>query len=221
MAGVDVDQVVARLQRARHRLAVPAAQVVDVRAAHPPGLDGIVPRDGEVARAHGRLARVEVGRHHAAVHQLDAGERAVLVHLLDQPRVGGDVGVLPDAALDVGRMLGRVVELDLLGAHHRPAALGLGPAHRGVAAGVKPAHAVAVRHLEEPVAGGDRPDLDGLEEDVEAGFAHGGLLTDSSVSRASVSARVGRWNCRSASRGCSRSCRSRVTCWTWAAAAGG
>ena len=34
------------------------------------------------------------------------------------------------------------------------------------------AHAVAVRHLVEAVAGGHRPDLHRLEEDVESWFSH-------------------------------------------------
>ena len=86
--------------------------------------------------------------------------------------VRGDIGVLPDPALDVGRVLGRMVELDLLGADHRPATLGLDAAHGGMTAGVKPAHAVAMRHLEEPVTGRHRSDLDRLEQHVEAGFSH-------------------------------------------------
>ena len=64
------------------------------------------------------------------------------------------------------------VDLDLLGADDRPAALGLDAAHHGVGGRIAITHAVAVGHLEEPVAGGDRADRDGLEEDVVAGVAH-------------------------------------------------
>ena len=102
----------------------------------------------------------------------------------------GDVGVLPDPPLDVRGVLGGVMELDLLGAHHRPAALGLDAAHGGVAAGVKPAHAVAVRHLEEPVASRHRPDLDRLEQDVEAGLSHVSLGRSGKRSGGPLLARV-------------------------------
>ena len=119
----------------------------------------------------GGWRHVQVGRRHAAVDELDPGQRAVLVHLLDQPLVHRDVGVVPEPALDVPGDVGRVVELDLLGAHDRPAALGLDAAHLGVGARVQVAHAVAVRHLEEAVAGRHRPDRHRLEQDVVARVA--------------------------------------------------
>jgi len=47
---------------------------------------------------------------HTVVHEFDAGERAVRVDLLDEPLVRRDVGVVPEAPLDVaadvrGRMI--------------------------------------------------------------------------------------------------------------------
>ena len=169
--GVDVDQVVARLQRARDRLPVPAPQVGDVVDRHAPRLHRLAVHDREVRRAERRDPAVGIGRGHPAVGQLDAGERAVRVHLLDEARVRGNVGVVPQAALDEAADVGRGVDLDLLGAHDRPAALGLDAAHHRVGGRVAVAHAVAVRHLEEAVARGHRPEPDGLEQDVVAGVA--------------------------------------------------
>ena len=67
--------------------------------------------------------------------------------------------------------VGRGVDLDLLGADDGPASLGLDAAHDRVRGRVAVAHAVAVRHLEEAVARGHRPELDGLEQDVVARVA--------------------------------------------------
>ena len=64
------------------------------------------------------------------------------------------------------------MDLDLLGADDGPAALRLDAAHHGVRGRVAVAHAVAVRHLEEAVARGHRPELHRLEEDVVARVAH-------------------------------------------------
>ena len=49
---------------------------------------------------------------------------------------------------------------------HPVAALGLHPSHGGLRARVAVAHPVAVRHLEEPVLRGQRPDPDRLEQHV-------------------------------------------------------
>ena len=95
-----------------------------------------------------------------------------LLHLFHQPFVCRDVGVVPDPPLDVRGDVGRMVDLDLLRAHDGPAAFSLDAAHDGVRRRVLVAHAVAVGNLEEPVASRDRPDLHGLEEDVESWFPH-------------------------------------------------
>ena len=63
------------------------------------------------------------------------------------------------------------MDLDLLGADDGPAALRLDAAHDGVRGRVAVAHPVAVRHLEEAVARGHRPELHRLEEDVVARVA--------------------------------------------------
>ena len=104
--------------------------------------------------------------------ELDPRERAVLVNLLDQAGVCGDVRCLPDPPLDVVTEVVAVVDLDLLGAHDRPTALGLHPSHDGVGGRIAMAHPVAVRDLEEAVARHDRPNRHGLEEDVVAGLSH-------------------------------------------------
>ncbi len=48
VGGIDVDDVVARLERTAHRLPVAAAQVADVVAAHPPRLDRLVHRQRQM-----------------------------------------------------------------------------------------------------------------------------------------------------------------------------
>src|SRR5690349_1438882 len=63
------------------------------------------------------------------------------------------------------------MDLDLLGADDGPAALRLDATHDGVRGRIAMAHPVAVRHLEEPVACGDRAELHGLEEHVVARIA--------------------------------------------------
>ena len=169
---VHVHEVVAGSERAGDRLAVPAAQVGDVRGAHPPRVHRLVAEDGQLRRAERRHAPVEVGRAHAAVHELDPRERAVLVHLLDEPLVRRQVGVVPEPSLDEAADVGRGMDLDLLGADDGPASLRLDAAHPRVRRRVAVTHPVAVGNLEEAVARGDGAELHGLEEDVEARLAH-------------------------------------------------
>ncbi len=168
---VDVDEVVARAQRPLDRLPVAAAEVVDVLAAHRSRLDRIVAADRQVRRAERRDPAVEVRADHPVVHELDPGERAVCVDLLDEALVRRNVRVVPEAALDEAARVGRGVDLDLLCADDGPASLGLDAAHHGMSGRVAVAHAVAVGHLEEAVAGGHRPELDRLEQDVVARVA--------------------------------------------------
>ena len=103
--------------------------------------------------------------------ELDAGQRAVRVHLLDQALVRRDVVVVPEAPLDEPADVRAGMDLHLLRADDRPAALGLDAAHHRVGRRVAVAHAVAVRHLEEPVARRHRTEGDRLEQDVVAGVA--------------------------------------------------
>ena len=140
--------------------------------AHPPRLDRVRAGDRQVGRTEGRLAHVEVRAHEPAVDELDAGQRSVPLHLFHESFVCRDVGVVPDPPLDVGGDVRRVVDLDLLRAHDGPAAFRLHAAHDGVRGRMHVPHAVAVGNLEEPVASRHRPDLHGLEEDVESWFPH-------------------------------------------------
>ena len=89
--------------------------------------------------------------------------------------------VVPQPQLDERADVGGRVDLDLFGADHGPAALGLDLPHVRLAGRVAVPHAVAVRHLEEPVACGDRPDLDRFEQDVVARVSHGSLLMQSKL----------------------------------------
>ncbi len=168
---VDVDEVVARAKRPLHRLPVASAEVADVLTAHRPRLHRLVGGDRQVRRAERRDPSVEVPFGHAVVHELDPGERAVRMHLLDEPLVRRDVGVVPEAALDVAADVRGGMDLDLLGADDGPAALRLDAAHDGMCGRVAVTHAVAVRHLEEAVTRRHRPELHRLEEDVIARVA--------------------------------------------------
>ena len=93
------------------------------------------------------------------------------MHLLDEPLVGRDVGVVPEAAFDVAADVGGGVDLDFLRANDGPAALRFDAAHDRMRCRVAVTHAVAVRHLEEAVACRDGAELHGLEEDVVARVA--------------------------------------------------
>ena len=175
VAGVDVDDVVVGLQRAADRLAVPVPHVGDVGLGHLAGLDRVVvPRHHrQVLRAERRFPADQVRAVEAVVRQFDAGQRTALVDLLRDARQRRQVLVVPEAQFDERADIGRRVDLDLFGADHGPAALGLDPAHVGLARRIAVSHAVAVRHLVEAVACGHRADLDRFEEDVVPGVSHG------------------------------------------------
>ena len=142
---------------------------------HRPRLHRIVGegRDRQVRRPERHLAAVKVRGVHAVWHQLDARKRAVLVHLFHETRVRRNILIVPDPELDERTDLRARMDLHLLGADDRPAALGLDAAHHRVGGRVAVAHAVAVRHLEEAVARGHRPDAHRLEQDVVTRVAHG------------------------------------------------
>ena len=156
--GVDVDEVVARGERTPNRSAMTAAQVGDVLVRHRARLDRRVLLHRQVRRPGGRDAAVEVRGRHPVVDELDPRERVVRVHLVDEALVHRDVGVVPQPALDVAAGVGVGMEVDLLRADDRPAAFRLDAAHHRVRRRVAVAHAVAVRHLEEAVARGHRPE---------------------------------------------------------------
>ena len=171
MRRVDVDQVVAGAQRPLHRLPVAPPEIGDVLAAHRAGLHRLVPQHRQVRRAERRDPSVEVGRGHAVVHEFDPGQRSVGVNLFHEARVHRDVRVVPQPSLDEATGIGVGVELDLLGADDGPASLRLDASHDRVRGRVAVAHAVAVRYLEEAVAGRHRTELHRLEEHVVARVA--------------------------------------------------
>ena len=95
----------------------------------------------------------------------------MLVNFFRDARQHGNVMVAPQAELDIGRDIRRVVDLHHLGADHGPAALRLHAAHGGEGRGIAVAHAVAMGHLVEAVARHMGADADGFEENVVAGIA--------------------------------------------------
>ena len=153
---------------------MPLPQIDDVSLCHRTGLHRIeIPRDdGEMLWCQRSFTTDQIGAVEPVVRQLDSRERTTLVNLLGDARDRGHVLVVPEAELDERSDIGRRMNLDLLGADHGPPALGLRPPHRRLARRIAVSHAVAVRHLEEPVAGGDRSDPDRFEEDVVAMVAH-------------------------------------------------
>jgi len=171
VAGVDVDQVIAGLQAAADRGAVPLPQLCDVGLGHRPGLHGVRPVDRQVRRTQGDLAAGEVRGVHAVVGQLDAGQRAAAVDGLGDPGDGGDVLVGPQPAFDGRGQVRGGVDLDLLGAHDRPPAFCLDLPHPGQGGDVAVAHPVAVRHLEEAVLRVQRADGYWLKQQVMARVA--------------------------------------------------
>ena len=173
VGGVDVDEVEPGLARPQGRRPVPAPEVAEVALRHRARLHGLVGqrRDRHCRRSHRHLAPVVVGAVRAVVGELDPGEGAELVDPVRDPREHRQVTVVPDAKLDEGGDVGGVVDLDLLGAHHRPAALRLDPPHPGERGRVPVPHAVAVRDLVEAVLRGHRADRDRLEEHVVAGVS--------------------------------------------------
>src|SRR5258708_12439747 len=101
--------------------------------------------------------------------ELDPGEAAMIVD--ERGRAGeiGNVLLVPQPYL-LGDVAGRM-DVALLGADHRPAALGLDAAHDRHRRRPVAAHAVAMRHLEEAVARRHRTDAQLLEQHVVAPVA--------------------------------------------------
>jgi hypothetical protein len=181
VGGVAVDDVVAGLFGPQGGVAVPAADFADIGFVQRPALAGGVVAQAAGAQAGRRYPGGEVGGVVAAVGQLDAGQGPVLVNGLDHELMGGQVVVTPQAALDVRHQVASVVDLDLFGADHAPAAFGFHAAHGGQGPGHAVAEAVAVRHLVEAVGGRHRAYGDGFEEDGE-GIGHGVCSLRSQVS---------------------------------------
>src|SRR5271165_5912072 len=125
--------------------------------------------DADIMRAcTGSCAQVTIGRW--------AGPMGV-------SRLDRLVAVIPQPQLNVGSNVRSRVYLHLLSADNSPAALGFDIPHGRLRRGIPVAHAVAVRHLEEPVPGADRPELHRFEQDVVTSVAHGSGFRDLARSR--------------------------------------
>ncbi len=161
----DVEAGGARPAGGGHPLLLHAADVGD---RHDPRHRDAVEVARELRRGkrrQPRLARLGV---EAAVPELDAGERAVAVRLVGHQPQGARVLVVPQARRHVRRLVGLGADRAVLGAHRRPAALGLHPPKRRLRPRLLDAEARAVRHLVEAVAQRLWPDLHRLEQDVVA-----------------------------------------------------
>src|SRR5262249_46176758 len=115
--------------------------------------------------------RSQVRAVHAVMRELDPGQRPAVVNGGRNLRQSWKVAVIPDAQLDERRDVGGRVDLHLLGTHDGPATLRLDPPHGGLGPGIAVSHPRTVGDLEEPVLGGDRPDLHRFEEDIVPGVA--------------------------------------------------
>ena len=105
--------------------------------------------DGRIVEAHDRAVKATL----ASLDRSAAETRVQHAAAGRSVRVGGhpgehrDVAVVPEPGLDVGGDIRGVVDLDLLGADHRPAPLRLDSPHPRNRARVAVPHSVAVRHL--------------------------------------------------------------------------
>ena len=173
---IHAHDVEARRLRVHRGAAVPAAVVGNVGLGHGARMDRVDLVDRPRARRHRHLAARQVACVVAHVGELDRCEAPVPVHELRHAGQGGDVTLVPQPHLAGG--LGGGVNVALLGADDRPAPLGLHPAHHRHRGGMEPPHAVAVGHLVEAVAGGDRADPHRLEQNVVTGVPGHGLRSN-------------------------------------------
>jgi len=174
MGGIDIDHIKARVPCAQRCCPVPVAQVADVLPVHALALPGA--GFGQNAfRPKTCRTRQDVGAAPAAMPKLDPRKGTVRMHRIRHRRHVGGVPVIPQAGIGGGGVVRCGVDRTVLTVDHAPAALGLDAPHRGQTGGVLVAHAGAMRHLPKAVGGGDRADLQGLEQRVETGIAHGNL----------------------------------------------
>ena len=171
MAGIDVDDVEARIEGAPGGGTVDAAQLGDIGLVERARLHRIDPVMHQVGRCERNFAAEAVGHVMAAVDKLDGGEAAVLVHRVSHEGKGGNVAIVPQAAFVGGAHVGAVVDFHFLGRNHRPAALGLHAAHARFGLREVIARAGAMRHLIKAVARRHRPDPHRLEQNVIARIA--------------------------------------------------
>ena len=171
--GIDIDDVEAGALFPQRSIAVPLAQVPDVRPVHGLSLRRSVPR-GHAGRGERVFARQTVARGIPSVPEFHTGERTVAVDSFSHVRQRLHVVLVPQRALGIGIIIGGRMNRAVLGADHGPATLGIylpRPVER-----LRPrvSHAGAMRHLVETVLRRYRPDLHGFEEDVVPGVAFHG-----------------------------------------------
>ena len=152
---------------------MPLAELADVRLVHRPHLHRIVEItvNRQVRGPERNFARIEIWRIHAVVRELQPGQRAHRFNGVGDARQHRHVLIVPDAQFDERRNVAGWMNLDLLGAHHAPAALRLDRPHGGECRGIPVSHAVAMRHLIESVLGRNRADPHRLEQDIVSGIA--------------------------------------------------
>jgi amino acid transporter len=125
------------------------------RAQAVAGFDGAAPRP--LGRFSKRLGTPIVVNLLSGVREFDPGEGSAVVDRVGDAGQRGQVTVIPQTQLDIGSDVRTGVYLYLLGADHGSATLGLDVAHGRLGGWIPVSHAVAVRYLEEPVPGADRP----------------------------------------------------------------
>ncbi len=174
VGGVDVDEVEAGALRAAHGIPMPAAQVADVLLVHAPRLHRLVRRRSRPAGAPGPWAPRACTGSGQFMPLYASSIPARLPCACTDSAIRASAGMSRSSQRRSsmnGRHVRARVDVDLLGADHGPAALGLHAAHGRQRGRIAVTHAVAVRHLEEAVARGDRTDGNRLEEDVVARVA--------------------------------------------------
>ena len=166
MGGIDIDHVETRIARPQSRLAVPAAQVLYVRLVHRAGLKRVACQIWQAGNIHRGQPGIQVRTARTAVPQFGPRERPMFVHLVGHQPIGANVAVVPKRRMYTGQVIRGWMDRIVFSANHAPPPFRFDTAHRGEGAGAQKTHAGAMRHLEKAVFGGDRPDFDGLEQDV-------------------------------------------------------
>ncbi len=174
MRCVDIHDVEPGSSRAQGGLAMPATIVADVAQRHRTRLVRIAVLERLMRRRERHFARIEVRGGRSVVRQLDGRESAVRMHLVAHERERGNVLIVPQPRLHIGRHIAARMDLAFLRADHGPAALCFHFAHGRMRLGHRIPHAVAVRDLVEAILRRHRTDANGFEENVVAGRAHGG-----------------------------------------------
>ena len=170
VAGIDIDNVKSRRPGPLRCRLVVVAKCADVGQVHCAGLHGFSCFDQQARRwADAGQAAAAVGGIQPHMRQLCPRQRAVAMHQIGHPRLSGNVAVAGKTQRRVGRDIGIVRNLDILGADHAPAAHRLHLAHGRDIFGGTIRDAGAMGHLVEPVGGRHGTDAQRLEQHGMAG----------------------------------------------------